>query len=294
MKYSFFALFAMTSAVMVTQTDFNTFYVTVDGDAPAATSSSPAPAPAAPTTTGGAEPSSEAPAPTSSEAPAVPNYDYVETTTSSDSSSYVAPAPSSSSPSSSAPAPAPTTSSSSSTYVAPTTSSSSSVPPPPPTTSSSTPVTTTSSSTSSSASSTPTSSGFESEVVDYHNKVRSIHQVGSMSWNGKLADFAQNYLDHSNCKFAHSGGPYGENIAIGYKTIEDALDAWYNEENEYNYSAGQFSEATGHFTQMVWKGSDEVGCAKIDCSGRTYIACEYTPRGNIIGKFTENVFPPKN
>ena len=40
---------------------------------------------------------------------------------------------------------------------------------------------------------------------------------------------------------------------------------------------------------MVWKGTNEVGCATVDCSGRTFLACEYYPRGNIIGHFTENV-----
>lgn len=112
-----------------------------------------------------------------------------------------------------------------------------------------------------------------------------------MTWNSGLASYAQQYLDNSNCVFAHSGGPYGENIAIGYDTIDAAQDAWYNEEDLYDYAAGQFGESTGHFTQMVWKGSNEIGCATVDCSGRTFLACEYYPRGNIIGEFTENVFP---
>jgi hypothetical protein len=50
-----------------------------------------------------------------------------------------------------------------------------------------------------------------------------------------------------------------------------------------------------HFTQVVWKGSRQVGCAQINCPpgsifdakfGVTpYHICEYFPQGNVIGHF---------
>lgn len=112
-----------------------------------------------------------------------------------------------------------------------------------------------------------------------------------MVWNQTIADFAQDYLNGNNCQFEHSGGPYGENLAIGYGSNTLAMQAWYDEWTDYDFAAGQFSTGTGHFTQMVWKESTSVGCAVRDCSGREYLVCEYYPRGNIIGYFTENVFP---
>lgn len=147
----------------------------------------------------------------------------------------------------------------------------------------------TGSSAASASSSAP--SGLASDIVNYHNKVRALHHVGDVTWSSELADYASNYLSSDNCVFKHSGGEYGENIALGYSSIDEAQDAWYNEEDQYDYAAGQFSEATGHFTQMVWKGTTEVGCATADCSGGTFLVCEYSPRGNIIGEFTENVLP---
>ncbi len=61
------------------------------------------------------------------------------------------------------------------------------------------------------------------------------------------------------------------------------------------------SESTGHFTQLVWKATKQVGCARKDCNGGQqggsgdapgwYVACEYYPAGNVIGNFTENVQP---
>lgn len=115
-----------------------------------------------------------------------------------------------------------------------------------------------------------------------------------MSWNLTLSTYAETYLDTQQCNFAHSGGPYGENIAIGYATPRAAITAWYNEYVDYDYAAGEYSAATGHFTQVVWKASTQLGCALYPCSapwGGGFLVCEYYPRGNIIGYFIENVSP---
>lgn len=48
-----------------------------------------------------------------------------------------------------------------------------------------------------------------------------------------------------------------------------------------------------HFTQMVWKGTTELGCAIALCDGifdasfgkASYMVCEYNPPGNVIGQF---------
>lgn len=135
--------------------------------------------------------------------------------------------------------------------------------------------------------------GFKAVCVDYHNKVRATHQAPALEWNDTLASFASDYLDGNNCVFEHSGGPYGENLAIGYPTVLGAMEAWYNENKDYDYAAAQFSAGTGHFTQMVWKATGQLGCATRDCSGSTYLVCEYSEdRGNIIGYFDKNVLSP--
>lgn len=130
---------------------------------------------------------------------------------------------------------------------------------------------------------------FEQGIVDYHNQVRAEHGAPAMVWNSTIAQFASDYLSSDNCVFKHSGGPYGENIAMGYPDVHGAMEAWYDEYSDYDYSAGQFSSATGHFTQMVWVDTTSVGCALDDCNGRPFLVCEYYPRGNVIGYFTENV-----
>lgn len=149
---------------------------------------------------------------------------------------------------------------------------------------------TTSASAAASSSSSSGLSDMAESLLNVHNTDRSAHSAPSMTWNDTLAEYAQTYLDNQNCVFAHSGGPYGENIALGFSSVADAADAWYDEYKLYNYAAGEFSESTGHFTQMVWKASVQLGCATVQCSSGQFLACEYYPRGNIIGEFTENVF----
>ena len=51
-----------------------------------------------------------------------------------------------------------------------------------------------------------------------------------------------------------------------------------------------FVHFEGHFTQVVWKGSEELGIGKAtDSKGRVYVVANYRPAGNYIGNFATNV-----
>jgi hypothetical protein len=55
---------------------------------------------------------------------------------------------------------------------------------------------------------------------------------------------------------------YGANLArassnLGMSAI---VDLWYDEEPLYEYNNPGYSYETGHFTQIVWKGTTEIGC----------------------------------
>ena len=49
--------------------------------------------------------------------------------------------------------------------------------------------------------------------------------------------------------------------------MDDAVDAWGNERDEYDFNNPQFTEQTGHFTQLVWKNTTTVGCGRKFCNG---------------------------
>lgn len=69
----------------------------------------------------------------------------------------------------------------------------------------------------------------------------------------------------------------------------------------YDWSSPAYSDAAGHFTQMVWVGTTQVGCAQTACPAGSlfdasygisnYFVCKYWPPGNIVnaGEFAANV-----
>ncbi|KAF9273432.1 hypothetical protein BGZ68_001522 [Mortierella alpina] len=130
-------------------------------------------------------------------------------------------------------------------------------------------------------------------ILDTHNKYRARHQAPPLTWNNEAANFGNNWI--KACQFKHSGGKFGENLAAGYKDFKVAIDGWYSEAKFYNYGNPGFSMKTGHFTQVVWKGTKSVGCAKRFCpnSNWTIYICNYAPPGNMMGDFPRNVLPPK-
>ncbi|KAG0280831.1 hypothetical protein BGZ95_008503 [Linnemannia exigua] len=130
-------------------------------------------------------------------------------------------------------------------------------------------------------------------ILDTHNKHRARHGAAPLTWNAQAAQFGNNWIQQ--CQFKHSGGKYGENLAAGYKDFKTGIDAWYNEVSKYNYNNPGFSMATGHFTQVVWKATKSVGCAKKFCPGSnwTIYICNYDPPGNYQGRFPQNVSPAK-
>ncbi|KAK8146875.1 hypothetical protein G3M48_002478 [Beauveria asiatica] len=134
---------------------------------------------------------------------------------------------------------------------------------------------------------------FTSAMLNSTNTYRRQHNASSLEWNATLASFASSYLADAarkDCKFAHSGGPYGENIAIGYANATAATEAWGDERREYDFRKPGFEHSTGHFTQLVWKDTTTVGCERVLCGARGwFVACEYWPRGNVQGQYEDEV-----
>ncbi|MGE3455278.1 MAG: CAP domain-containing protein, partial [Kofleriaceae bacterium] len=101
-------------------------------------------------------------------------------------------------------------------------------------------------------------------------------------------------LKANNCGFDHSNGKYGENLAaatIGALTPESVVTMWYDELKGYSFKQPGFSMQTGHFTQVVWRGTKQVGCGSAQCNGLEIWVCEYDPPGNWHGQYREHVLP---
>nr|MCH9698007.1 hypothetical protein [Gammaproteobacteria bacterium] len=134
--------------------------------------------------------------------------------------------------------------------------------------------------------------------LDAHNTHRAAHGAPPVSWSNTIADSAQNFID--TCPTAHSGTGFGENLAWANPTgsITGSVNGWYNEVNLYDFNNPGFSFQTGHFTQVVWKNTTEIGCGvKTDCPTPQswpfayHLVCQYSPAGNVTGQFPQNVMP---
>ncbi|KAI7821198.1 CAP domain-containing protein [Gamsiella multidivaricata] len=137
------------------------------------------------------------------------------------------------------------------------------------------------------------------QVLAEHNQARARYGARALQWTPALYSATVQYVQM--CKFAHSNAEsqYGENIYASSNPntgIKDAVAAWMAESSNYNYNNPGFSAATGQFTQVVWKNTQQVTCAMASCPAGAifpqpskYIVCRYTPQGNIAGQFPQNV-----
>ncbi|KAK3937603.1 putative scp-like extracellular protein [Diplogelasinospora grovesii] len=163
---------------------------------------------------------------------------------------------------------------------------------------------------------------FASTALYHHNIHRFNHSAPALTWGESYASYAATIA--ANCVFQHNmtvgGGGYGQNIAmwassgdaqaLGANTAmaQAATDMWYNGEvtkwpaADYGKPNPDFTnfEQWGHFSQLVWKSSQQVGCASQYCPpgtmapgmGSWFTVCNYYPPGNMGGEYGDNVLPP--
>ncbi|KAJ4958267.1 hypothetical protein NE237_025378 [Protea cynaroides] len=142
----------------------------------------------------------------------------------------------------------------------------------------------------------------QEDYLTTHNSARSEVGVGSMTWDDTVATYAQNYANQraEDCNLVHSGGSYGENLAwsSGDMSATDAVNMWVAEKTYYDYNSNSCAEGQqcGHYTQVVWRNSVRLGCARVQCSSGsgTFIICNYDPPGNYVGVAEATVFDVKN
>lgn len=131
------------------------------------------------------------------------------------------------------------------------------------------------------------------DILNAHNTARAAVGVGPVTWNNTVAAYARNYAERrrADCRLIHSDGPYGENIFWGSGasfTAVDAVEDWVAEKQFYDYHSNACAdgEQCGHYTQVVWRDSVRVGCARAVCDNADiFITCNYDPPGNIEGEW---------
>jgi uncharacterized protein YkwD len=140
-------------------------------------------------------------------------------------------------------------------------------------------------------------SNFVAEILYQQNTYRVALRLPELEWSPALASDALAWARHLAAidKGEHNGditGKEGENLwwgTAGAFSYSNMVDAWAAERKSFR--EGTFpdcrvsrSSVVGHYTQIVWRNTREVGCALVGNGMHDYLVCRYSPPGNIIGQ----------
>lgn len=130
----------------------------------------------------------------------------------------------------------------------------------------------------------------EKDMLAAHNAVRKRVGVPPLVWSAPLVQAAAKWARTlaANGKFEHQArNKYGENLfeEIGATASpREVVNSWAAEAKNYNRDRNSCSGTCGHYTQIVWRGTKEVGCASARSGNRQIWVCEYNPPGNYVGE----------
>ena len=133
-------------------------------------------------------------------------------------------------------------------------------------------------------------------ITEAHNKIRAELGIAPLTWSPELAAYAQSWADKlaaGGCGLRHrpeSGADrqrYGENIfgVGGYDpSADEVVASWAEEVANYDAKKNRCRGVCGHYTQIVWRKSQRLGCAMASCGDSEIWVCNYDPAGNYVGE----------
>ena len=137
------------------------------------------------------------------------------------------------------------------------------------------------------------------ELLARHNLERSERGVPVLAWDPALAQGAQAYADElarvNLLRHSPKGNRrgIGENLWMGtrdYYRPSMMVGTWASERSMFraaNFpavsSTGNWADV-GHYTQIIWPGTQRVGCAIGKSANSDVLVCRYWPSGNVDGQ----------
>lgn len=146
----------------------------------------------------------------------------------------------------------------------------------------------------------------------YHNQVRAAVDTSgivggplpALDWDSALAATAASWVaqcrdsdrdglvDHNPDRSVGHPWYVGENIFAGggpvtaHDAVFHPMFGWASEQARFHYATNSCDAGAtcGHYTQLVWRATQKVGCALGNCPGLRYpntIICDYGPGGNV-------------
>lgn len=139
---------------------------------------------------------------------------------------------------------------------------------------------------------------FAVQLLAEHNAERERVGAPRLQWSGRLAQEAQSWaqllarkgrMEHATPEQRRGAG---ENLwmgAAGYYGADVMIGAFIDEKRHFR--AGKFPQVSrtgqwrdvGHYTQVIWRDTREVGCAVARGERDDFLVCRYWPAGNTYG-----------
>jgi uncharacterized protein YkwD len=152
------------------------------------------------------------------------------------------------------------------------------------------------------------------EFLNQHNKYRTSAGLSPLQWSDTLATRAGQWGSYlasqrdpsTGCAFRHpssdsekseylmgdgcseeSQGQCGQNLGMGQGSVCEVVSSWFNgpPTAECTLFTGDYTDASGHYSQIMWPDAKYVGCSVTQCpAGSIIYTCNYD-QGNIEGEF---------
>ncbi|HEV2748053.1 MAG TPA: CAP domain-containing protein [Allosphingosinicella sp.] len=149
------------------------------------------------------------------------------------------------------------------------------------------------------AAASPKLDDFATRILAAHNRYRAAVGVPALRWDTRLAAAARRYAPKLAAfgSLVHSPREdrpgQRENLwrgRAGSSGPEAMVDYWASGRRSFrpgifpNVSTTGNSNDVSHYTQIIWRGTTDVGCALHRSPRWDYLICRYAPPGNVDGQ----------
>jgi hypothetical protein len=130
------------------------------------------------------------------------------------------------------------------------------------------------------------------EMLRAHNELRSARKIRPLKWSASLAESAQQWAEHLAAIGVMQHNlelRTGQNLYVIHgATTRPALVVrrWAEESRDYREPEKycRLGAICGHFTQIIWAETEEVGCGVASGERGQFWVCYYLPPGNVVGE----------
>ena len=130
------------------------------------------------------------------------------------------------------------------------------------------------------------------EMLKAHNDLRRARKIRPLQWSSSLAESAQQWAEHlaSIGVMEHNLRlRVGQNLyVISGATTRPAMVVrrWAEEATDYREAQDYCRPGAvcGHFTQIIWAATEDVGCGVASGRRGQFWVCFYLPPGNVVGQ----------